>query len=84
MTPPSRSTADNLSVNLDVVHDYLDHAVALNRALNGGGVGPEVRDRSAALARINKELLYLAHLCDAARVAAMDEYQRLRGFTEHL
>lgn len=42
------------------------------------------RDTSAAKARVAKELLYLAHLCDRARLQVMDEYQVTRGFVDHL
>lgn len=42
------------------------------------------RDRSAALAAVAKDLLFLAHCCDKARVLVMDEYQLTRGFTTHL
>ena len=38
------------------------------------------RERSAALAEISKELLFLSHLCDKVRVATLDQYHATRGF----
>lgn len=42
------------------------------------------REASAALADVTRELLFIAHLCDSARSAVLDEYHLSRGFTDHL
>ena len=42
------------------------------------------RSRTAELAVASKELLYLAHLLDKARVLVLDEYHVVRGRTEQL
>ncbi len=46
--------------------------------------GPR-QDRTAALAAVQRDSLYLAHLLELARVNVLSEYHRIRGgFTDHL
>lgn len=42
------------------------------------------KDRVAALASVQRDSLYLAHLLDRARILTLDEYHSVRGFTDHL
>lgn len=73
------------AIDLDDVRDVLLHVVGRVQQLNGTEIPDENtrgRDRSAALAPLHKELLYLSHLCDKAKVAINDEYHRSRGYTE--
>lgn len=72
-------------LELDDVRDVLLHMVSRIQQLNGTAIPAETirgRDRSAALAPLHKELLFLAHLADKARVGINDEYHRTRGYTE--
>lgn len=73
-------------IDLTETRDMLMAALTKTQTLNGtklpaAGRG---RDRSAALGPIQKDLLFLAHLCDKARVLALDEYHFTRGYTDHL
>lgn len=38
------------------------------------------RERTASLAEGTRQLLFLAHVCDKAKVAVMDQYHSSRGF----
>lgn len=71
-------------LELDDVRDVLLHIVGRVQKLNGTAIpdSSRARDRSAALAPIHRELLFLAHLCDKARVGIYDEYHHTRGFDE--
>jgi hypothetical protein len=69
-------------LDLNDVRDVLLQAVQRVQALNGKTIpsASQARDRSAALAPIHRELLFVAHLADKARVGIMDEYHHTRGF----
>lgn len=49
--------------------------------LDGSRVNIEVRSRqvNAEKAEINRKLLYVAHLFDAAKVEVMSQYHRFKG-----
>lgn len=44
----------------------------------------ERKEISAQKADITRELLFIAHLCDRARIATLDEYQTIKGFSDHV
>lgn len=67
----------------------LDSLQVLSRRLHqidGREIPPKQmgRARSAELAELTKELLFLTHLCDRVKVQVMDEYYVARGITEHI
>lgn len=72
---------ENSKVDLEDARDLLLAILTKVQALNGVTV-PEGRDRLQALAPIHRELLYLSHLAEKAKVAINDEYHRTRGYTE--
>lgn len=74
----SRTVTVDLS---EVFHLFKDMQVRLD-SLNGRRIPGDVggRERSAALAEISKELLFLGHLCDKARLASLDQYHSTRGY----
>lgn len=44
----------------------------------------DARMNSSERAQISKELLFISHLLDKARLAVLDEYYRFKGETSHL
>lgn len=74
------------TVNLSAVHDLLGAALDRAIALDGREIPERMagKSRSAELAEINKDLVFLSHLLDKARVLTLDAYQSVRGFDEHL
>lgn len=73
------------SVDLDEVRDLLKTALLKVEEIDRATLpdSARARDRSAAIAALCKELLFLAHVCDKARIHVLDEYQATRGFTDH-
>jgi hypothetical protein len=79
---PAQPAAPDAVVDLREVADLLHTATTRLQVQDGKAVaGREItRDRSAELARLTKELLYLAHLCKKAETAVLDEYWVVKGF----
>lgn len=73
------------SLDLHDVRELLKSALAKVDDIDGRQLPDQARtrDRSAAIAAVAKELLFLAHCCDKARLLVMDEYQMTRGYTSH-
>lgn len=76
------STPQPIEIDLSVFRDLLDSIDDLSDKLDGQKIPSRLqgRERSAALAVVAKDLLFLSHLCDKARVAALDAYHASRGF----
>lgn len=74
------------TVNLDEVREMLVAATSRVAHVHGTEIpgGDKVKDRPAALAQVQKELLFLSHLCERARMLALDEYHLIRGFNDHV
>ena len=53
-------------------------------ALDQRDIPHQHKDRVKAMAGIQRDTLYLAHLLDRARLLVLDEYHLVRGFTDHL
>jgi hypothetical protein len=45
---------------------------------------PDRRERNGRIAALQRDLVYLAHILEKAKVAVMDEYHAMRGKTAHL
>lgn len=79
MTPPAQDDVD-----LDAARETLVQLLAgvqnVNHRKLPSGSG---RDRVAAQAPVQRELLLLAHLCDKARVEIMETYHGLRSEKEN-
>lgn len=74
-------------VNLFEVRELLDAAIKRLDDLDGRQIPERApkQDRTAVLAGVQKDSLYLAHLFDLMRVHTLSEYHRIRGgFTDHL
>lgn len=68
-------------INTNEALKILEDAHALAEKLNGLDEAniEHDRQRSAVKAQISNQLLYLAHLCDVARVEAMNQYHVFKG-----
>lgn len=77
---------DYSTVNLGAASANLELLQRRLVDLDGTAIPPKAsgRARSAELAELTKELLFLTHLCDRVKTAIMDEYYVSRGVTEHL
>lgn len=73
------STSDTL--DMTVLLEVLDELRGEIESLNGSRVNIEVRSKqvNAEKAEINRKLLYVAHLFDAAKVEVMSQYHRFKG-----
>ncbi len=77
------------AVDLAKVAHLLQAAMAKCQQLHGQPLADESRnrdlerDRVRALAEVQRQLLYLAHLGDKIRVATLDEYHAVRGLSHH-
>lgn len=83
---PAATQSSCAAVDLSEVAELLKTALDRIPRSDGRSVPAQLtgRDRSAELAGLTRDLLYLAHLCKKAETAAMDEYWVLKGQTEHL
>ena len=76
-----------MKVDLSEVERLLRAALKRCEDLHGMTVPePAVgKDRTRALAAFQRDVLYLAHLCDAARVGSLGVYHKERGgYADHL
>lgn len=70
-------------VNLSEPIEMIRVATERCAELDGRDIPHQHKDRVKALAGIQRDTLYLAHLLDRARLLVLDEYHLLRGFTDH-
>lgn len=73
-------------VNLSEVRDLLGKALIRLDDLDGRHIPERVprQDRTQALAGVQRDALYLAHLFDLMKVHTLSEYHLIRGgFTDH-
>lgn len=68
-------------VDLDTARETLLELLSQVQRLNGKAL-PNGRDRVAVQAPAQRELLYMAHLCDKAKVEIMETYHGLRSDKE--
>lgn len=80
------SPADYDHVDLAVATDLMNLLSARLRSAHGSTIPPREygRARSAELAKLTKELLFISHLARKVEIAVMDEYYITRGETDHL
>lgn len=74
-------------LNLDEVRRLLIGALEQVEVLNGTllpNASTGTRDRNRSIAGLSRDLLFLGHMLDKARVLTLDAYQSARGFTAHL
>lgn len=73
-------------VDLSDCRDLLMAALTEISNLHGKTVPPAARgrERGPTIAEVQKGLLFLGHLCDRARIEALDNYHTVRGHTAHL
>lgn len=83
---PASDPAPADAIDLSEVNDLLQVISERLPELDGKTLNPKItgRDRSAELAYLTKELLYLAHLCKKAETLVLDEYWVVKGQVAHL
>lgn len=81
----SDKAAGDVELDLSECRDLLMAAVAELQRLHGTKVPAAARgrERGPTIADVQKGLLFLGHLCDKARISALDEYHTVRGHTAH-
>lgn len=79
-------TDDYDHVDLSNARETLRQAIRRLDQLDGTKIPPRQtgRARTAELASLTKQLLFVGHLCRRAEVEILDEYYVAKGETEHL